>query len=219
MGRGPVCGSIMRLAGTAGVTGAVEAATGSAVGELTAIGVELIATGGSTGAAKVGGNSAAAGGTCGARGTAGATVEAAAFGSCGALFAGTATTVDAPVKPDEGGFTITGPCGARDAMAGVGVGVADTICGAWRGKGTILRGAGFEPAGALADSELADIALACVPAVAGLLPEGAATEELAAGAEAVGFAAPAATAVTVGAGDAVVTPRYAPGDSRCSFCC
>jgi len=64
---------------------------------------------------------------------AGVTLEAAGvagFTSCGALFAGTATTVEAPANPDDGGFTITGPCGAREAMAGVGGGVADTICGA-----------------------------------------------------------------------------------------
>ena len=168
------------------------------------------------------GASTAAGGACGTRVAAGLTLEAAGvagFASCGALFAGTATTVEAPVNPDDGGFTITGPCGARDAMAGGGVAIGDTICGAWRGKGTILRGAGFEPAAALADTELADAELAGVPAVAGLLPEGTATEELAAGAETVGFATPAAAAVTVGRGGAAVTPRCAPCDSRCSFCC
>ena len=220
MGRGPVCGIITRLAGGAGAAGAVEATAGSGIGELTGAVVELAADGCSTVAAGVVGTSTAADGTCGARGAAGATLEpagVAGFASCGALFAGTATTVDAPVNPDDGGFTITGPCGARDAMAGVCV--ADTICGAWRGKGTILRGAGFEPAAALADTELADVALAGVPAVAGLLPEGTATEELAVGAETVGFAAPAAAAVIVGRGGAAVTPRCVPCDSRCSFCC
>src|SRR5487761_1836343 len=167
MGRGPVCGIITRLAGGAGATGAVEATTGSGVGELTDAEVELAANGCSTVAAGAGGASTTAGGACGTRGAAGVTLEAAGvagFASCGALFAGTATTVEAPVSPDDGGFTITGPWGARDAMAGVGVGVADTICGAWRGKGTIFRGAGFEPAVALADTEVADVALTGVPA-------------------------------------------------------
>ena len=132
----------------------------------------------------------------------------ACLASCGALLAGTATTVDAPVSPDEGGFTITGPCGARDAMAGVGVGVEVTICGAWRGNGTIFRGAGFEPAAVPAATGDAGAALTGVPADAGLLPAGAATAGLAAAAETVGFAAPAAAAVTVGrGGGALVTPR------------
>lgn len=150
MGRGPVCGIITRLAGTAGATGAVEAAAGSGVEELIGAAVELATTGCSTVAAGAGGASTAAGGACGTRVTGGATLEAAAvvgFASCGALFAGTATTVDAAVSPDDGGFTITGPCGAREAIAGVGVGAVDTICGAWRGNGTIFRGAGFAPAG------------------------------------------------------------------------
>ncbi len=211
-----------RLAGGTGAADALDATTCSWLGELTGATVELAANGCSTVAAGVGETSTAAGGACGMRVAAGVTLEAAGvagFCSCGALFDGTATTVDAAVNPDDGGFTITGPWGARDAIAGVGVGVADTICGAWRGKGTIFRGAGFEPAAALADTELADAALAGVPATAGLFPEGTATEELAAGAETVGFAAPAAAAVTVGRGGAAVTPRCVPCESRCSFCC
>lgn len=133
MGRGPVCGIITRLAGGAGATVALEATTCSSVGELTGAEVELAANDCSTVAAGVGGTSTAAGGACGMRVAAGVTLEAAgvaSFASCGALFDGTATTVEAAANPDDGGFTITGPCGARDAMAGVGVGVADTICGA-----------------------------------------------------------------------------------------
>lgn len=220
MGRGPVCGIITRLAGGADAAGVVEATAGSGVGELTGAGVEVAASGCSGGVAGMGGTSTAAGGACGTRVAAEVTLEAAGvaiFASCGALFVGTATTVEAPIDPCDGGFTITGPCGARDAMAGVGV--ADTICGAWRGNGTIFRGAGFEPAAALADTELADVALAGVPADAGLLPKAAAAEELAEGAETLGFAAPAAAAVTTGRGGAAVTPRRVPCDSCCSFCC
>jgi hypothetical protein len=116
---------------------------------------ELATVGCSTAAVGAAGTSTAEGGACGTRVAAGVKLEAAAvagFASCGAFFAGTATTADAPVNPDEGGFTITRPCGAREAMAGVGVGVADTICGACRGKGTIFRGAGFDPVAALADT-------------------------------------------------------------------
>jgi hypothetical protein len=156
------------------------------------------------------GASTNAGGACGTRVAAGATLwvaEVAGLASCGALFAGTATTVEAPVNPDEGGFTMTGPCGAREAIAGVGV--VDTICGAWRGKGTIFLGAGFEPAGAPAEMVAAGAALTGVAAVTGLLPEGAA-ELPAGGAETAGFAAPAAAAVTVGRGGAAVTTRGVP---------
>jgi hypothetical protein len=212
---------ITRLAGGAGATGAVEATNGSGAGELIGVGVELAANGCSIVDTGVGGNSTAAGGACGTLGATGVTLEAAGvagFASCGPLFAGTATTVDAAVNPDDGGFTITGPCGAREAMAGVGVGVEDTIWGACRGKGTIFLGAGFEPVAALADIEPAGVATG-VPTDAGLSEAGAAAEELAAGAETVGFAAPAATAVTVGRGGAAVTPRCIPCESRCSFCC
>jgi len=226
MGRGPVWGIITRLAGGAGAAGEVEATAGSGLAELTGAGVELAAidcsasTAGAAGTAGAGGTSTATGGACGTLVAAGATLEAAgAAGLVSGVFAGTATTAEAPVKPDDGGFTITGPCGARDAMAGVGVGAVDTICGAWRGNGTILRGAGFEPAAALADTELADVALAGVPAVAALLPEGAVAEEPTEGAETVGLAAPAAAVVPVGRGGAAVTGRCSPCDSRCSFCC
>ena len=177
MGRGPVCGIITRFAGGAGVAGTVEATTGSAIGELTGADVELAAIGGSTVATGAGGISTAAGGACGTRGATGEMLEAtgvAGFASCGALFAGTATTVEAAANPDDGGFTITGPCGAREAIAGVAGVVEVTICGACRGKGTIFRGAGFEPAWAPAETETEGAALTGVPAVAGLLPAGTA---------------------------------------------
>jgi hypothetical protein len=213
---------ITRLAGGAGTAGATEAISGSGVGTFTGVGVVLTATGCSTVAIGAGGTSTAAGGGWGDRIAAVVAVETAVVAdlvSCGAPFAGTATTGDAPVNPDEGGLTMTGPCGAREAIAGAGVGVAETICGACRGKGTIFRGAGFDPGAALADTVLTVVAPAGVPTDAGLTPEGTAAEVLAAGAGTVGFAAPAATAVTVGRGGAAVTPRCAPGDSRCSFCC
>ena len=196
----------------------VEATAGSGVAELTCPGAELEAIGCSTVDAGENAVSTNAGGVCGTRVAAGATLWAAGvagLASCGAFLAGTATTVGAPVNPDEGGFTITGPCGARDAIAGV----VDTICGAWRGKGTIFRGAGFMPPGAPAETPAAGAALTGGAAAAGLLPERAAAAELPAGAETAGFAAPAATAVTVGRGGDAVTTRGVPCDSRCSFCC
>ena len=58
------------------------------------------------------------------------------FVSCVPLFGG-ATATGALAT---GGLTMTGPEGAREAIAGAGGG-AVTICGAWRGCGTILRGA------------------------------------------------------------------------------
>jgi hypothetical protein len=178
MGRGPVCGIITRFAGGAGGAGVVEATANSPVEELTGAGVEVAAIGCSTGAAAAGGASTAGEAGCGILVAAGMTVEAAGvagLASCGALFAGTATTVDAPVNPDDGGFTITGPCGARDAMAGVGVGAADTICGACRGNGTIFRGAGFDPAAIPAAPGPAGAAAAEGLVVVGLLAAGAAT--------------------------------------------
>lgn len=211
-----------RLAGGVGAAGMVEAAAGSGADELTCAGVELEAIGCSTVAAGADDASTCAGGACRTRVAAGATLwaaGAAGLASCGAFFAGTATTVEAPVNPDEGGFTMTGPCGARDAMAGVGAGAADTICGACRGKGTIFRGAGFEPTETSAETADAGAALTGAAALAGLLADGAGTAELPAGAETVGFAAPAAPAVTAGRGGAAVTARCAPCDSRCSFCC
>ncbi len=224
MGRGPVCGIITRLAGGPGTAGTADATAGSTAGILSVVRAELVAVGCSTVAVGGGGASAAAGGPCGARGAAGVATDAAGlvgFVSCGALFAGTATTADAAVNPDEGGFTITGPCGAREAMAGVGVGVgvAETICGACRGKGTIFRGAGFAPAAALAETIVPGAALTGVPAETGLATADPAIEELAAGAETVGLAGPAAAAVIVGRGGTAVTARCVPSDSRCSFCC
>jgi hypothetical protein len=62
-----------------------------------------------------------------------ATAAAGDLASCGTVFAGTATTADAAVNPDAGGFTITGPEGGREAIAGVEDGGADTIRGACRG--------------------------------------------------------------------------------------
>jgi len=206
------------LAGGAGAADAVEATAASEVGELSCAGAELEAIGCSTVAVGADDASTNAGGAGGTRVAAGATFWAAGLvvlASCGAFFAGTATTVEAPVNPADGGFTMTGPCGAREAIAGV----VDTICGAWRGKGTIFRGAGFEPTGASAETLAAGAAFTGAAVVAGLLPEGAAAAELATGAETVGFAAPAAPAVTVGRGGAAVTARCVPCDSRCSFCC
>jgi hypothetical protein len=60
-------------------------------------------------------------GACDAGGAGAPAVVAgtAGFVSRGATFPGVATTGDVPVEPEAGGFTITGPDGARDAMAGV----------------------------------------------------------------------------------------------------
>lgn len=65
----------------------------------------------------------------------GAAVTAGGCGlaSCGTVLAGAATTEDAAVKPDEGGFTITGPEGGLEAIAGVAAGGPETIGGACRG--------------------------------------------------------------------------------------
>ncbi len=186
----------------------MEAAADSADGVASVAAAKLAAIGCSAVAAGAGVDSAVAAGVCGAREVTGAAADV-SFVSCGALFAGAATTEAAPVNPDAGGFTITGPEGAREAMAGVGVGIAATIGGAWRGNGTILRGAGFDPAAALADTVLAVAALADVPVEAGLVTACPAAEEVAAGAETVGFAGPAAAAVTVGRG-AAVAPRCVP---------
>jgi hypothetical protein len=98
-------------------------------------------------------------------------------------------------------------------MAGVDVGVVDTICGACRGNGTILRGAGFAPAAALAGA-----ALTGVPVEAGVPTAAPAAEDVAARAETLGVSGPAAAAVTVGRA-AAGTPRCILCDSRCSFCC
>ncbi len=210
-----------RFAGGPGVAGVVVVAAEAGVAGLAAAGVMLAAAGCSVGATDAGGASTTADGACGTGAGGGtlATAAAAGFASCGVLFAGTATTAGAPVNPDDGGFTITGPCGAREAIAGVGVGVGDTIWGACRGNGTIFRGAGFEPAGLAAAAGAAGAALTGVLTEAGLLPDGEATGELGAGAETVGFAIPAAAAVTVGRGGAVIAPRRIPCNSRCSFCC
>ncbi len=220
MGRGPVWGIMTRLAGGPATAGALEATADWPGGIALVAGAELAATGCSVAAAGASVDSAVAVGVCGARDEMAALVDVAGiagFVSCGALFAGAATTADAPAKPDAGGFTITGPEGARDAIAGVGVGAAETIGGACRGKGTILLGAGFDPA-APAETVLVGAVLAGVPVEAGLPTACPAAAELAAGAETVDFAGPAAAAVTVGRG-AAVAPRCVLCDSRCSFCC
>ncbi len=216
MGRGPVWGIITRLTGAPASADTLDATAGSAEGIGSAQAAEPAASGGSAIAAGTGVGVADAVAGCGTLGAAGVTedaTEVAAGVSCGALFAGTATTEDAPFKPDAGGFTITGPEGAREAMAGVDVGVVGTICGACRGNGTILRGAGFAPAAALAGA-----ALAGVPAEAGVPTAAPAAEDVAARAETVGVSGPAAAAVTVGRA-AAGTPRCILCDSRCSFCC
>ncbi len=134
------------------------------------------------------------------------------FASCGAVFAGAATAAAAPVETDAGGFTITGPEGGRDAMAGVGIAGVETICGACRGKGTIFRAAGLE-----ADPALAGTVPMGFAGKAGLLAAAAGAGEVE---TVVDFAAwPAAAAVTVGR-CATVAPGCVPrGASRCSFCC
>lgn len=126
MGRGPVWGIITRLAGGPATAGVVEATADSADGIASVAAAELAAIGCSVVAAGVVVASAVAVAICDTRDA----TEVAGFVSCGALFAGTATTEAAPVNPDAGGFTITGPEGAREAMAGVAGGVAATICGA-----------------------------------------------------------------------------------------
>jgi hypothetical protein len=171
--------------------------------------VELAAIGCSVVVAGVTVDSAVAVGVCGTRDVAGV-AGIAGFVSCGAVFAGAPTTEAAPANPDAGGFTITGPEGAREAMAGVGAGVAATICGAWRGKGTIFRGEGFDPTAALADTVWAGVVLAGVPRETDLVTARPAGKEVAAGAETVGFAGPAAAAaVTIGR-DAAIAPRCVP---------
>ena len=216
MGRGPVWGIITRLTCAPASAGTLDATAGSAEGLGSVHAAEPAAIGGSAIAAGTDVGAAAAVAGCGTRGPAGVAedaAETAAFVSCGALFAGTATAEDVPFKPAAGGFTITGPEGAREAMAGVDVGVVETICGACRGNGTILRGAGFAPAAALAGA-----ALAGVPVGAGVPTAAPAAEDVAARAKTDGVSGPAAAAVTVGRG-AAGTPRCIPCDSRCSFCC
>jgi hypothetical protein len=220
MGRGPVCGIMIRLAGGPGTAGALEATAGSALGVASVAVAESAAIGCSAVATDAGMDSAVTVGICGTRDGTAAPADAAGTAglvSCGAFFAGTATTVDAPVNPDAGGFTITGPDGAREAIAGVGVGVVETIGGACRGNGTIRLGAGSDPATPVAPA-LAGAALVEALAEVGLLTARPAAEALAVGAETVGLAGPAAAAVTVGRG-AAVAPRCRPCDSRCSFCC
>jgi hypothetical protein len=184
MGRGPVWGIMIRLAGGAGTAGAgaLDATAGSALRTASAAVAGPAAIGCSAVTAGAGVDSAVAIGVCGARDGVTALVDVvgtAGFASCGVLFDGTATTEEAPISPDAGGFTITGPEGAREAMAGVGAGVAEIICGACRGKGTILRGAGFDPAAA-AETVPTGAALAEVPVEPGLLTACPAAEELAA---------------------------------------
>ena len=155
-------------------------------------------------------------GVCSGATTPAVGAEIGGLASCGVDFAGVATPAAAPIETDVGGFTITGPAGGRDAMAGVGVAGVETICGACRGKGTIFRAAGLD-----ADPALAGTAPTGFVVKAGLLTADCAAEAGAGEVEtAVDFAAAlAAVAVTVGR-CATVAPEYVPrGASRCSFCC
>src|SRR6185437_4175416 len=118
-------------------------------------------------------------------------------------------TAVAAGAPAAAGFTITGPEGGRDAIAGV-AGAVTTICGACLGSGTTLRGAG---AGCGADAPAVEVgAAAMLPvfATGGTVPAGIALG-VAAEAETVGATEDCRTE---GDGFAATLPA-----SRCSFCC
>lgn len=138
-GRGPVCGMMTRRAGA--VSDAISGASAS--------GIE---TDGSAGATGAGGNTGTpgvvtdgiigaidicceGGGAAAARAATGAPGPLAALAGRGWL-AGCAVPWPAVAR---GGRATIGPAGGLAAMAG-----AAMICGAWRGRGTIRRGAGRE---------------------------------------------------------------------------
>ena len=121
-GRGPVCGITTRrtgIAGASGTGGIATAISGSGAG----------AGGGATTTA--GGAATAAGGSGATGGRATTTGAVGALDAMAGRGAGAAPT---------GGRPTTGPDGALDAIAGGAM-----ICGAWRGKGTMRRGAGRSP--------------------------------------------------------------------------
>lgn len=135
-------------------------------------------------------------------------IAAVDLSSCATPRPGATEVATAPlVAFAAGGFTITGPDGGREAMAGAGG--AETIGGAWRGNGTTLRGIGADPRFAVAASRVD--------------ADGDAAGEAARGAADAFFPAEAATmegapAGRVGGAETVArggTPR----PSRCSFCC
>jgi hypothetical protein len=141
-------------------------------------------------------------------------MTAADLSSCATARTGAAAVADAPlVALATGGFTITGPEGGREAMAGAGG--AETIGGAWRGNGTTLRGAGADPRFAVATSAAVD----AETDTAGEAARGAADV-----AEAEVFPAEAAATggLPVGCcvGGAEIAARGGTArPSRCSFCC
>ena len=153
-GRGPVCGIIMRLAGGPGTTAGVALAAGvfGAAAEASEAGAdaeELSCSCAAEEFPKVAAASATFGGVAAETAPVGLPIKEGAalpkavpcFVSCATPLPGVWTTTGEPVvKPDAGGFTITGPEGGREAIAGRG-GVV-TICGACLGNGTTLRGAG-----------------------------------------------------------------------------
>lgn len=210
---------ITRLAGGPAIAGVLEATADSAPDAVSETVLAPLGVGCSTLAA--GAAETSVGVADGCWGRDGATTPAAEVGtgglaSCGADFAGVATPAAAPVETDAGGFTITGPEGGRDAMAGVGVGGVETICGACRGKGTIFRAAGLDADPALTDTALTgDGVKAVLLTVCCTVEVGAGEAETA-----VDFAAVTAAAAVTAGRCATVAPECVPrGASRCSFCC
>ncbi len=136
------------------------------------------------------------------------------FVSCATPLPGVWTTTGEPVvKPDAGGFTITGPDGGRDAIAGGGGAV--TICGACLGSGTTLRGAGGWPAitPEVAPGRAAGEGLEATPGFT-------AAGDVEAGVSVLAVEAADAVAGRCAIGWAPGTRRdAAPRSSRSSFCC
>jgi hypothetical protein len=132
-GRGPVCGIITRRGAGATCSGAVG--SGLAADACTC-------AGGSTGAAGADADAIDTAAVGGGAATTGAFATTGPEGAA-AEIAGRASVVE----PPTGGFATTGPVGGFAAIAGV-CGGAATMGAAWRGWGTILRGAGLGASGA-----------------------------------------------------------------------
>lgn len=123
-----------RGAGPEGNGGAAGAASGALTG---AAATSAGAAGDGTTLDGAAGGTAAATETTGAEAAAGMTTGR---GGGAATPAGRAATAAGIGAATTGGFAITGPTGGLLAIAGAGGGA--TIFAFWRGKGTILRGAG-----------------------------------------------------------------------------
>ena len=137
-GRGPVCGIITRRAGAddaAAATGASACAAGAAGGACGSAAAE--ATGAVGGAALTG-----AGDDKGAFMGAEAVGGAAGFTTTEATDGADAIAGLASIAGATGGFATIGPAGGLAAIAGACGGGGAMTADAWRGCGTILRGAG-----------------------------------------------------------------------------